>query len=193
MAEKAPVVRVTLPAGKARWPQLDEPKKFKENGVEVGEPKYGIGVTYEGNDKAQAAVDKIVKDAWQKLAPAEFQKKMKDGVTPIKTPEKGAQYFSAKTGAKYKPPVFDAKVKKLPEGVKVGGGSLVKVDVSIVWFKKSAKNYGLTAYLNGVQVLKLEEDTWGKPNFDEEEGYEHEDTTGASAFQPEDSGEMADF
>lgn len=189
--EKAPVVRVTLPAGKARWPQLDEPKKFRENGVEVGEPKYGIGVTYD--EQTLAAVEKIVKDAWAKLAPPDFAKKLKDGVTPIKTPEKGEPYFSAKTGAKYKPPVFDAKVKKLPEGVKVGGGSLVKVDASIVWFKKSAKNFGLTAYLNGVQVLKLEEDTWGKPNFDEEEGYEHIDTTGASAFQPEDGQEMHDF
>lgn len=74
--------------------------------------------------------------------------------------------------SKNKPGVFDSKNNPLPADVSIGGGSLGAIDVTINPY--TGFGGGVNLYLNLVQVSKLEENTQGKPRFEETEGYTYE-------------------
>lgn len=81
----------------------------------------------------------------------------------------------------YKPPVFDAKNRKLPARVVVGGGTKGRIEVTLNPF--DGFGGGINLYINAVQVVDLVEKTFGKSNFDEvEDGYDGEGEDRVSSF-----------
>jgi len=99
------------------------------------------------------------------------------------------------SGEKFKPPVFDAKNRRLPDSVVVGGGSKVRIGVTVNPF--DGFGGGVNLYLNAVQVLDLKQSEAGKSTFEEAEGFAYTGDDDAAAdtgsFDPHDGDEDEDF
>jgi hypothetical protein len=190
LATKKKRVRLTLPAGAAYYPNLDAPRQFMRDGKPEGDPKFDTGVIYEG--KALETVRSMLDEAAETLG---FDSDDRPKLPLGKNKKTGDMVFKAHSGKDFKPIIVDAKLNPLPAGVRIGGGSIIKVDVTLDAYEGFGG--GITAYLNGVQVLKFEEDTFGKPRFDAEEGYQYEneaeDSVAAGAFTQVNAEEMHNF
>src|SRR6516225_3645234 len=118
----------TLPIGTAVFPKLDkvdvyQPKNAK--GQAMGEPKRTWNTRIKFNDEDHREVDawikKLAKDAGLKN-PANW---------PWKTDKKtGEVTLMVSSGEEYKPGLFDAHNKPIPDGVVIGGGSQIRANVS---------------------------------------------------------------
>lgn len=168
-------IRFVLPAGRAVFPHLDVPDgKF-------GEPKYKVSINY--TTEELAPLKKRLIQAAQELMGSKFNPK-KMPKLPIRANkdkdgnEDGTWLVAAQSGKDYKPAVFDAKVNKLPSGVTVGGGSVIKLDVSPTYYESFGGGISLRLY--GVQVLELAGAS--KSLFEEEEGFEAEPAAGSTGF-----------
>jgi len=154
------------PLGRARFPKLDKQDMYE--GKEVG---YKLGIVFEGEalKKVQAEVEKAI----AALTGGSGLKKGKK--TPLREDEKNdTTYFEAKS---YKlVPLVGAKAsQKLPAGTKVGGGSLVRAEVSL-----SIGNGHLVAYMNGVQVAELKQG--GGSGFDDLDGFDDQPDVESEGF-----------
>jgi hypothetical protein len=172
----------TLPDAIAVFPKLNEvdvyqPKNAK--GQAQGEPKRTFNTRLKFNDEDHRAVDawlkKLAKDAGlSSVANWPWKKDKKTGEITL----------MVSTGEEYPPGLFDSKNKKLPEGVKIGGGSVLKTNVSP--FVYEGLGGGIKLYLNAVMVKKLERGGGnGVSPFEEEEGYvAPAETEAKSPFDP---------
>lgn len=155
-------IKKVLPAGIAVWPKLDQVDVFTPK---KGAPKrrYTINVKFEDEDHRKV-------DAWLKKIAADAGVSTEN--MPWKTDKKNKDItLFAFSGEKYKPPVFDAKNNKLPETVIVGGGSKVRISVTVNPF--DGFGGGVSLYLNAVQVLELKQSEYGKSDFEEAEGFSY--------------------
>jgi hypothetical protein len=98
-----------------------------------------------------------------------------------------------KTGKEWKryPQLIDAKLQPIKKGVAIWGGSIVRISADIVpYFKPADGEYGLSRFLEGVQVIELVS-AGGRSakdmGFEEEEGF---DTT--EGFSEEDTSDDSD-
>jgi hypothetical protein len=172
----------TLPDAIAVFPKLNEvdvyqPKNAK--GQAQGDPKRTFNTrlkfTDEGHREVDAWLKQLAKDAGLKsVANWPWKKDKKTGEITL----------MVSTGEEYPPGLFDSKNKKLPEGVKIGGGSVLKTNVSP--FVYEGLGGGIKLYLNAVMVKKLERGGGnGVSPFEEEEGYEAPaETEDKSPFDP---------
>lgn len=159
--------------GIAVWPKLDVPDVYKPK---KGPEKIRYTTDLKMESKAFAKFQKFLEAKAKELMPDVDEPKMpfkaetekdKDG----KKRETGAMLVTATSGVKYKPPLFDAKNKKLPSDMALGGGSKIKLDVSINAFEISKDNSGINLYINAVQVIDFVEKGVGKSNFEETDGF----------------------
>ena len=157
--------RKITPLGEAKWAHVRVPKApFKdEHGNVKGEPKYMIDVIFSKDDPKWEAWAKNVMDTIKAL-PEQVDKKTGEKLKkqiPIKREldendnPTGRFYVTFKTGAKFKPGVFDRYGRAIPEEILVGNGSMVHVSYTEASY--SAFGGGLTFYLNAVQVVDLVE------------------------------------
>lgn len=181
-------VRVVSPKGRLGYPALSKPDtKF----VAEGEYKTHL---FLGADEAASLIEKLNEGVAKAVANAKADpknkgKKIKEADLPLLWNEDETEArFSFKlkaTGKKrtgeaftQKPALFDAKGKPLPEGVKIGSGTMAKVSFEIVPFFTALVGAGVSLRLKAVQVINLKE--WGSAGngsaygFDEEEGDEIE-------------------
>lgn len=162
----------TLPDAVAVFPKLNrvdvyQPKSPK-TGLPTGEEKRTWNTRLKFSDEDHRAVD-----AWLKTLAKEAGLKT---VTnwPWKTDKKtGEVTLVVSSGEQYKPGLFDSQNKRLPEGVVIGGGSILKANVSPYVYENMGG--GIKLYLNAVQVKKLEAGA----------------ASGASPFEAEDDGYVA--
>lgn len=172
--------RFITPVGIARYPKLDaidvfQPldKKGRPNGAE--KRRYITGIIFSESD-LEGVKSKLSAKAAELIPDCENPK------LPIKKDKKTGQFFlEATSGEKFRPTVFDAKNNKIPAGLAIGGGSKIKLDLSINAYEGFGG--GINLYMNAVQVLELVEKGEGKSNFGEEDGFE---------FSGEDAKETAD-
>jgi hypothetical protein len=157
--------KLTTPVGEAKWAHVQKPKDpyTDDKGRTQGESKYQIDVVFPANDPAwKDWGGKIM--AQIKALP--IQKNKATGVDlPHQIPIKkefdendqptGRFYVTFKTGAAYKPNLFDKFGQLLPETVLVGNGSKVRVNYCENIY--DAFGGGMNFYLNAVQVLELVE------------------------------------
>lgn len=167
------------PAGIAEWPHLHAPDtKYKTEG------EYTIKVRFDNPADAQEIIEEFdrLKDeaikAEQKRRAEEKAKDPKKKFAPIKEADKSirideetgavtvgfkmtASGVSKKNGQPWsrKPALYDAAGQPLADGVRIGGGSLVKVAYDMHPFYKAIGG-GVSIRLEAVQVLKLVE--WGQ-------------------------------
>jgi hypothetical protein len=150
--------RIVTPVGEARWAHVQKPKPAFD---ERGEPHFQIDVVFDKDDPAwkQWATDLMarVKALPVKLKagePMPHQTPIKKEVDQDDQPT-GRFFVTFKTGAKFKPGLFDKYGKPLAETVLVGNGSKVRVNYTPSEYEGFGG--GIALYLNAVQVLELVE------------------------------------
>ena len=116
------------------------------------------------SDDDFAIVEKAVTEATAKLLPA-----AKNPRLPLFTEWEEGKGIRLK--CEYRPAVFDAKNKRLPEDMQVGGGTIARVAVTIFAYKIGS-NTSIGIRLGKVQVKKLVEYHGGNASpFDETDGF----------------------
>lgn len=185
-------IKKVLPAGVAVYPKLNaidvyQPtdKKGRPNGPE--KRRYMTYVKFDDDDFRKV-------DAWLKKCAADLG--VEDGKLPWKKDKKtGEEWLVATSGEKYQPLIVDAKNKKMPNSKVIGGGSKIKLSVTVNAYEGFGG--GINLYLNAVQVLDLKESEFGKSPFEESEGYSDDsDEDGEeenSPFDPSDTADDEDF
>lgn len=108
-------------------------------------------------------------------------KKIKKG----KDSKEKEEVLKATSGEKFRPAGFDGKNNKLPGGVIIGGGSVIRLDVTPNFYEGFGG--GVNLYMNMYQVLKLVEGGETKSSFEETEGFVYDGDEEEGSF-----GETAD-
>jgi hypothetical protein len=191
MAKKPKLI---LPPGVAVFPHLNEvdvyqplDKKGRPSGAQ--KRQYITYIRFEpavlkqvqANIKAAAKALGVSDDDLATIKmPFKMIKKDKEG-------KEKEMVLKATSGEKFRPAVFDGKNNKLPPSVIIGGGSVLRLDVTPNYYEGFGG--GVNLYMNAVQLLKLVEGGEHKSSFEETEGFVYEGTEdeGASGF-----GETAD-
>jgi hypothetical protein len=155
-----------LPIGVAVFPKLNQvdvyqpvDKKGRPSGAE--KRRFITNIKFEPEDHREV-------DAW--LKECAEQAGVEDGKLPWKKSKKDGEItLVATSGEKYPPLLVDAKNRKLPKDVVIGGGSKIRVSVTVNAYEGFGG--GVNLYLNAVQVIDLKESAFGKSPFEESEGY----------------------
>lgn len=203
---KAKAIPVVTPWFTARYPKISKPDtegqyadgKFKTDGVPLEDSDL---------EAFETKLLEAAKQFWPDVAEDEISLPVKDFYKNKEAKEAGeveARGFTLKS--KYRPACFDAKKKKLPEGVAIGGGSVIRVASSIFPWSKTSKmkvkdakgkvsveettEYGVGLRLGDVQVRELMQGGGSGDGsaFDEvEDGFEYEGAdTGGDQFDNDD-------
>jgi hypothetical protein len=160
----AKTVTIILPAGIAVWPKLDQVDVYQpidKKGRPSGAAKRRFIARVKYNDEDRRKVDDFLKQCLKNF-------NLEDGKLPWKKDKKtGELTLEATSGEKYRPPVFDAKNSKVPAKVIIGGGSTIKLDVTVNPY--TAFGGGINLYINSVQLLDLKQRDGNR--FEETEGF----------------------
>lgn len=201
MSESNKAVRVVSPKGRLGYPALTKPDtKFNSEGeykthtfFSAADAEGLIEKLNEGVAKAVANAKADPKNKGKKIKEADLPLQWNEDETEVRLSFKLKATGKKKTGETFtqKPALFDAKGKPLPEGVKIGSGTIAKVSFEIVPFYTALVGAGVSLRLKAVQVINLKE--WGSAGngsaygFEEEEGDDIEGSEG-SEFGDESAG-----
>jgi DNA-directed RNA polymerase len=178
----------------ARFPKLSQP----DTDGKYADGKFKVDAIFE--DKDLVEIEKVLKDAGKSFFPGEANVQL-----PLKTYYGNAEDKKAKKDpvgkgltmkSKNKPLAIDGKKQKLPDGVVIGGGSILRAACALAPYTKTEKVrnadgsyseeeiHGVTLYVNTVQVRKLVEYQNGADAFAEDpEGFTYQGATeGAEQF-----------
>lgn len=220
---KKALVAVTTPKGVAVWPHLHAPDtKFDAAGV------YTCKIRLDGPaaDPVKAKIRLALNDAQVLLTEAEenFTGKLKKNEAftlddePWTEEEDGSVSLNFKMKAKgtskdgttfdRAPVIYDANLKVIPKGTRIGGGSTIRIAGELLpYYNASTKTAGVSLRLISVQVIELRqygEKSAAEFGFEAEEGgyssEDQEESAGKAAFGDgeeqagdEDGGEEGDF
>lgn len=202
---RVPNRKITTPKGVAVWPHLHAPDtKFDKAGT------YSTKITLEAADAAPviAAIDEELDKSYEASKAKAKGKKIKKATPSYDENEDGSFTFNFKMkasgvredGSKWsrRPAVFDAIGEPVPEGVRVGGGSTIRVAAELSpYYNAADKAAGVSLRLVAVQVIELVqfgERSAGEFGFDSVEGGFSADSVEApkAAPNPFDGDEAAD-
>ena len=192
-------IRITTPAGVAKYPWLLKPDtKWNTE----GEYKVTLVLDKEEAEPVISKIERVLEDHIAELKLGS-NKKVKQGPLPYCDEEDdegnptGRTEFKFKTKASIKPkiPMFDSRGTPM-SGVNVWGGSKIKVN-SLLYPYVAPMGAGISLKLNAVQVLELVQgsgDTEGF-GFEEEDGYvlSEEDQSLEEYTEEEEVDESTDF
>ena len=157
-------VTIILPPGIAVWPKLDQVDVYQptdKKGRPSGAAKRRFITRVKYNDEDRRKVDDFLKQCLKNF-------NLEDGKLPWKKDKKtGELTLEATSGENYRPPVFDAKNRKVPAKVIIGGGSTIKLDVTVNPY--TVFGSGINLYINSVQLLDLKQRDGNR--FEETEGF----------------------
>lgn len=161
-----------LPVGTAVYPNLNEPRAFKDpkTGVE-GPPKYSVSVRFDPETKKK--VEEMLDAAYTKMGVP--KKAAANGPWKERTDKESdetEELLKAACSEKFRPALFDAKNQTMPVTAVVGGGSKVRLEVTVNHY--TGFGGGVNLYLNSVQVLEFVEGRGGKSPFEEADGFAYE-------------------
>lgn len=172
------------PRGVAVYPHLDAPDtKFDAAGVYT----LKLNLPAEEAEPIIEKLEQLREEFREKVKEQANGKKVKDADLPVSENEDGTFTFSfkmkasgEKDGRKWtrKPAIFDASGIPVKAGVKVGGGSIVRVAFEASAFYTALVGLGVTLRLNAVQIIELK--SWGERSatqfgFEQEDGFSFED------------------
>jgi hypothetical protein len=195
--KKMETVKFLSPFGTARFPKVNNPDtdgKFAD-----GKFKTGLLLNDSDVEKVRAEFKAAAKQLHPNVPLEQVVlplKQLKDKDKETGTKKVIGWGFNAKS--QRRPLILDAKKNKLPEGVKIGGGSEIRIGGAIAAYEKTSEQvviengerrkeevteYGLNIYLNSVQVRKLVVGGGMSDGseFEEVEGYEYEGAENESA------------
>lgn len=159
-----PKEQFTTPTGRAVWPHLHAPDtSFNKD------PEYNTQLNLDASEALPLVemIDRVQEEAMEKVKD-ETGKAKRGPYAPYEEEDDGTYTFKFKMKAEgrhgpRRPKIFDAEGKKVPAGLRIGGGSQMKVAATAAAYN-APFGIGVTCYLNAVQLLKLE--TWGADNAD---------------------------
>jgi hypothetical protein len=158
-------VTIILPPGEAIWPKLNEVDVYQpvdKKGRPSGAEKRRFITRIKFSDENFRKVDDFLKEQLKAFDLDE------DSKLPWKKDKKtGELHLEATSGEKYRPPVFDAKNNKVPSKVIIGGGSRIRLDVTVNPY--TGFGGGINLYINAVKLLELKQREQNR--FEEEEGF----------------------
>lgn len=161
-------VSIILPRAVAVFPKLNEVDVYQpkdKRGNPSGAEKRRFLTRLEFSDEDHRKVD-----AFLKKCLSDFD--LEDGKLPWKAEKKDKQptgklHLEATSGEDYPPPFFDAKGNEIPRSkVKIGGGSVIKLDVTVNPY--TGFGGGINLYINSVQIIELKQRSTNR--FEAEEG-----------------------
>jgi hypothetical protein len=172
--------KLVIGIGSFVWPKLDEPDSYQPKDRK-GNPKGDVVVRYVTDFRVSDKELARVKAKLAEIAKAEgLEGEYK---TPIHANKDGVELINAKRSVKIgPPPVFDSKNKQLAKGLKIGGGSEGRIEVTV-----NVYDGGINFYLDSVQLTKFQEKGVYKSPFEtQDDGYdsseETEETAATGAF-----------
>lgn len=184
MAKK---LSVTLPKGVAVWPKLNEVDVYQpvdKKGKPSGAEKRRFITRLEFNDEDHRKVDAYLKKV---LADND----MEDGKLPWRDEKKdgkktGKKHLEMTSGEKYPPPFIDSKGNEIPRSkVKIGGGSVLKIDVTINPY--TGFGGGINLYMNDVMIVELKQRSRNKMEV-EEGGFVYDSSDDSDSEDLDDTG-----
>lgn len=168
--------KYVTPAGIAEYPRLNE-ADYKFN--EAGEYKTGLVIPAEDAQDFIVLLEGLYAAAIETIKLEQPGKKIKKADEPWTIRDDGSLMVRFKMRAKIKtkdgremnltPIIVDAK--GTPCGVKVGGGSRIKVSFTTAPYHTALVGAGLSMRLQGVQVLTLSQGGGTDLGFTVEEGF----------------------
>lgn len=194
--KKSQAISYITPWLTARYPKISKPDtegKFADGKFKTD------GILEEADvEKARADLYAAGKKLWPNVPEDELRLPLKEFFDGRKDEEKTSAGWGLVLKSQYRPAVFDAKKKKLPDGVVIGGGTIFRVASAIFPWEKSEKQtivengkkrtetvtaYGVGLRLGDTQVKELVEFTGQGDGaaFDEVEGFEYENDGGAES------------
>lgn len=199
-AKKRDAISWVSPWGTARFPKISSPDtngKFADN-------KFKTDLAFEDDemDVIEAQLRDMAKKLFPDVDPDEVRLPIREFKTREGEPEGRGLHFKSQ----YRPAVFDAKKKKLPEGMKLGAGSELRIaSAAYPWSKAEERvvvengktrrekgmAYGIGLRLGDVQVRKLVESAGsgdGSAFSEVEGGFTYD---GTDAFGDDNSGDSA--
>lgn len=171
---KQEAVPYNLPFGKARYPRISSPDtngKYADN-------KFKTDILYEDDviDGIESDLRDIAEKFWPDVSRDELYVPVKEFFIG-KDDKRESQGRGVTLKSKYRPAVFDAKRNKLPKGLKIGSGSIIRVAAfAFPWSKATEEvhvdakgkktkvkttTYGIGLRLGDTQIKKLVEPTGG--------------------------------
>lgn len=142
--------------------------------------------------KAQAFVLKELIKLFPDMDPVTRRRTLPNGDTktvywPFKKDKDGVETLTAKTGRTFQKdslptdalphhvkgelmrvPMFDARNAKMPVSTSPGGGTIARLGLTL---NNMPNDGGINFYINDMQVLKLEESSFGKSSFAPDDSY----------------------
>ena len=190
---KQETIQFLSPLGIARFPKISNP----DVGGEYSDGKFKTGIVFEGAalEKVREAQAAAAKKLWPGKALTELALPVREFFD--KDRENAGAKISAGYGfnakSKLRPAIFDARRQPLPDGVKIGGGTEMRIGAAFSPYTSTEKVRtkhadgsmtveevvvnGINVYLNSVQVKTLRQGGGisDGSEFDEiEGGYEYE-------------------
>jgi len=198
--------QIISPAGIAKYPHLNVPDtKYDPNGVYqvklvLSEQEAG-GLKQQIDEQMQVAYQMAVHNAPPqmkpqiKMAEPPYRPVFNDNGQPTGELEftfKMKAQGKRKDGSLFerKPALFDAKRQPVPEGVMIGGGSVIKVAATLAPFYTKMAGAGIALRLSAVQVIKLVQFGGGSADqfgFGEEDGEDLSQVQPQAPQQPQDN------
>lgn len=144
-------ITTTLPKAIAVWPKLNEVDVYQpldKNGRPKGEEKRRFLTRLEFNDEDHRKVDTYLKGVLK-------DHDLEGCKLPWKKDKKnGKLHLEVASGEAYPPPFVDAKGREVPRSkVKIGGGSVLKVGVTVNPY--TGFGGGINLYINFIQIIEL--------------------------------------
>jgi hypothetical protein len=141
----------------AIWPKLNEvdvyqpvDKKGKPSGAEKRRFITRLEFNDEDHRKVDAYLKKILADNDMEGGKLPWREEKKDGK------KTGKKHLEMTSGEKYPPPFIDSKGNEIPRSkVKIGGGSVLKIDVTVNPY--TGFGGGINLYMNDVMIVELKQ------------------------------------
>lgn len=195
---KSNYLKITSDRGEAMYAYLKTPEIYEGDAI-------GYTIQAKFSQKAtEALIAKLEAELERAKGDSQFagKKFLKEPNMGYREKDNGDIIFKFKTKHEYKKgdeiikrtvPVFDAAGKHID--VNIGNGSIVKIAFSVIPYWKSAKQNGITLFLDAVQVLDLKEYSGGGNadafGFGQEEGYVATDKADDNPFEDPVVGEVS--
>jgi len=161
--------------GEAVWPKLDVPDVYTPPKGET-KTQYMTDLKVSDDDIKRFKVEwtKLARQYLEEVEGQDLDEDWRPKLPIIK--DKKDKSLRLRATSKNKPPLFDTKNRRLPDSVVVGGGSKIKIAVTVNPYPMQGG--GVNLYLNMVQVIDLKAGRAGfdgKSRFDEvEDGFEYD-------------------
>ena len=173
--KRLPATKLVTDKALAHFAYVNEP----DTKGDYADGKYKITLSFPKDDpfvtRLDAAVEKLCAEHFGDKRPRNLHTPVKDGDDSNLDAMAGRVFIRAKSNKQ--PLVVDSKRNKLPEGLTIFGGDVVKAAITLAVYEAGASK-GVTAYLDALQLIEKRSSGSNTASmFGDEDGYEAPEAT----------------